>query len=227
MKKDVVIGVLIGLGCCLWVGCASQTPAAVPQPPAVASSDPAPASDGGPEAPLYQEISNEFHESVDTIVAYSGSLEARNPPARHIRPMTAEKQKMRPIARPEDIGPKILYRQALRLYEVRNFEQSREEFRRFLDVFPAHSLSDNARYWIGECYYAQQQYGEATEAFRAVLTGFNRSNKFPDAFFKVGLCYYHLRDYKKAALYWNRLIQRYPDSHAAGLARKRLAGGLS
>ncbi len=90
-------------------------------------------------------------------------------------------------------------------------------------IYPDHSLSDNAQYWIGECYYAEELYREAAIAFRRVLVVFQKSNKHPDAFFKLGLCYFRQDQMEKAAEHWNRLRQLYPESRAAGLARKYLA----
>ncbi len=119
--------------------------------------------------------------------------------------------------------PEALFEAAFYLYHEMDYEKARKAFGAFIDRFPNHRLTDQAQYWIGECYYAQRLYREAGDAYRQVLTRFNTGNKFADAFFKTGLCFHRLNSHRQSEEYWNRLIQRFPHSRAAELARRFMA----
>jgi tol-pal system protein YbgF len=118
--------------------------------------------------------------------------------------------------------PEALFEAAFYLYHEMDYEKAREAFGAFLDQFPNHRLTDQAQYWIGECFYAQRLYREAGDAYRQVLTRFNTGNKFADAFFKTGLCYHRLNAHRRSKEYWNRLIQRFPHSRAAEMALRMM-----
>jgi tol-pal system protein YbgF len=187
------------------------------------SDRPSPATSAPPR---HRALSNAFHRSLSAILADSRAVAARESGADrapHLTPAAPPKPS-RELPRPVREGRAApLYRKALALYKAGDYERSRSGFQEFLERFPRHSLSDNARYWIGECWYAQGQYREAGVAFRAVLVDYNDSNKFPDAFFKLGLCHHLRGDETAARTYWRRLVQRYPETRAAALARRRLS----
>ena len=117
--------------------------------------------------------------------------------------------------------PGDLYRKGFYLYQTRKYDAARKIFQQYLDTY-TDSLSDNAQYWIGECYYMQQKYDSSLAAFEAVLSKFGDSNKLSDTLLKIGLCHHHLANFKKAGENWQLLINRYPKSRAAGFAGKFL-----
>jgi len=119
--------------------------------------------------------------------------------------------------------PEALFEAAFYLYHQKDYEKARNVFGIFVNRFPNHRLTDQAQYWIGECFYAQRLYREAGDAYRQVLSRFNSSNKYADAFFKTGLCFHRLNAHRRSKEYWNRLIQRFPHSRAAELARRFMA----
>lgn len=201
-------------------GCAA--PSAETEPPAPR----APEISRPPAAtPRYREVSEAFHRSLQAILADSravASRESRSASVPHLSP-SAPAKPARNLPRPVREGnPGRFYKKALALYRTGDYERSRNGFLAFLERFPDHSLADNARYWIGECYYAQGLYREAGVSFRRVLVDYDDANKTPDAFFKLGLCYHRRGRAEEARTYWERLVRRYPGSRAAALARKHL-----
>jgi tol-pal system protein YbgF len=102
------------------------------------------------------------------------------------------------------------------------------EFLAFIDHYPTHSLVANARYWIGEAYYAQRDYRQALTEFQKLVDQSAAGQKSPDALLKVGLCFERLSDARRAQLAWQRVVREYPNSEAAARARSLLAGqGMS
>ncbi|MFW6241721.1 MAG: tol-pal system protein YbgF, partial [Thermodesulfobacteriota bacterium] len=174
------------------------------------------------ETPRYREVSESFHRSLFHILNDSRAVAARET-ARHVTPAAPAKPSRGMGRAGHTANPDRMYRKARAFYEGGDFERARAGFEAFVERFPDHSLSDNARYWIGESYYAQEQYREAGVHFRRVLVEHPNGNKVPDAFFKLGLCFHRRGDAEAARTHWEQLVQRYPRSRAAGLARRRLS----
>ncbi|HKJ69703.1 MAG TPA: tol-pal system protein YbgF [bacterium] len=116
---------------------------------------------------------------------------------------------------------KNLYQRAYELYRQKNYQQAIPEFIRVIDARPDGDLSDNAQYWIGECYYGMQNFNRAIVEFEKVFT-FKNSNKDADAQLKLGLCYLNLGQREKAREEFQRLVDFYPNSEYRSVATKYL-----
>ncbi len=123
--------------------------------------------------------------------------------------------------RPGD-PPERLYQEAMALFENRRYDRSREAFARFVREHPGHDLQDNAQYWVGECYFAGEDWDRARTAFKTLLVSFEESNKGPDALVMLGLCELRLNNPQQAGEYWRRVVRRHPDARAAAVARNLL-----
>ena len=118
--------------------------------------------------------------------------------------------------------PQALYDRALKEILNRNVENALPLFIDFVVRYPKHDLTDNAYYWIGECYYSLKKFGLALENFMIVQNNFPESGKTPDALLKMGFSYAELGDKARAKEILTGLVSKYPDSSAADIARKRL-----
>jgi tol-pal system protein YbgF len=118
--------------------------------------------------------------------------------------------------------PQALYDSALKEILNRNAEKALPLFIDFVGRYPKHELTDNAYYWIGECYYSIKKFGLALENFMIVNERFPESGKAADALLKMGYSYVELGDKARAKEILTDLISRYPDSAAADLARKKI-----
>lgn len=117
----------------------------------------------------------------------------------------------------------------LRLYEVAYEDLQRDNYqlalinlRAFLDRYPHTSLADNAQYWIGEAYYVQGQFEVAIDEFRKVIDEHPGEDKEPAAYYKIALSFESLRDSATARRYLEFLIERFPQTREARLAREQL-----
>jgi len=113
------------------------------------------------------------------------------------------------------------YQQALSLFNNRRYREALRLFEELVATDTRHSLSDNAQYWIGECYFALGDYRAAILAFEKVFT-FKQSNKNDYAQYKLGLSYFKLGDKKRARQEFQNLIDNYPNSPLVEKARKYL-----
>jgi tol-pal system protein YbgF len=96
------------------------------------------------------------------------------------------------------------------------------DLQRFLKTWPAGGRADDAQYWLGEAYYRSRNYPAAREAFINLGLHFPESKRLPDALLKLGLIYGETGDPARAREVWQKLIQVYPDTEAAGHAQERL-----
>lgn len=118
--------------------------------------------------------------------------------------------------------PEVLYGEAYKLYENGSFVQSREKFKEYLRLFPNTDKSDNAQFWIGECYYSQKRYEEAILEYEKVIRGYPKGNKIPGALLKQGLAFYELGDKTSSGLLLEKVIKDYPHTNEAKIASRRL-----
>ena len=114
------------------------------------------------------------------------------------------------------------YKEGLRHYRQQDFAGAIEVFEQFLAGNPPPDYVDNALYWLGECHYGLAQYAEAAVYFHKIVEEHPNANKVPDALLKVGLTYQRLNKSDSAIEVMVYLIEAYPDTEAAKVARQRL-----
>lgn len=112
------------------------------------------------------------------------------------------------------------YKAAYAVYNDGRIEEARAAFIAFVDKYPGHAYADNARYWVGECFYDVRDFENARNEFMRVITDYPDGNKVPDAMVKVGLCDQNLGRFDDARNMYDSVILTYPDSDAAGVAVK-------
>lgn len=95
-------------------------------------------------------------------------------------------------------------------------------FQDFLAQYPDGAYAANALYWLGESYYATQNYELAQQQFQALIGRFPDSDKAPGALLKLGLSQYGLRDLDAAEATLADVGKRYPGTDAARTADDRL-----
>ena len=114
------------------------------------------------------------------------------------------------------------YIDALSLYQNGNFMSAIDAFQLLLMNDSSNDYSDNAQYWIGECYYALDDHTRAIEAFRKVFD-FADSNKADAAQLKIGKAYLNSGDRARGYAELEKLIQMFPNSTSINEAKRILA----
>lgn len=103
-----------------------------------------------------------------------------------------------------------------------DFPAASRLFAAFIQQHPDSDLTPNAYYWLGESYYATQNYPIALESFQNLLRRFPDSSKAAGALLKVGYSQYELKQWDQARQTLNRVISAYPGSTEARMAEGRL-----
>ncbi|MDT8440116.1 MAG: tol-pal system protein YbgF [Desulfuromonadales bacterium] len=133
-----------------------------------------------------------------------------------------------PVARPKlpdavttaaDAGggqtPTEIYLQAFGDYASGRYSRAIEGFSNFLRMFPTNSYASNARFWLGDCYFNQQDYAAAIVNFQQGLTDYPQAPRNPDALLKIVMAHLQLGQQDEARQTSDRLRLLYPDSDAA------------
>lgn len=176
------------------------------------------------EAPVYAETpaspppALSADNTMSDSESYSSDLQQNTAQRRPERP--AQSQKRATAA----FGPKAAYDAALSLYYKGQYAQSQEAFSAFMAEHPSSSLTPNALYWKGECLYSLGKFDQAILAFKDVAGKYPKHDKAAAALLKAGYSYAELKDMGNARFYWQLLVDDFPASAPAGLARQRLAG---
>ncbi|MGA1841318.1 MAG: tol-pal system protein YbgF [bacterium] len=122
----------------------------------------------------------------------------------------------------EDLNEESFYNLAYDTFKQGQFDKAREQFSSFLERFPKGKFSDNARFWIGECYYRKNEYEEAILEYERVKNEYPSGDKVPSALFKQALSFLKLDKKEEARIIFENLILHYPQSEQAGMAREQL-----
>ncbi|MCD6353358.1 MAG: tol-pal system protein YbgF [Proteobacteria bacterium] len=120
------------------------------------------------------------------------------------------------------LDPEEIYAEAYNLYKEKRFSPARDSLLKFLNQFPDTEYSDNAQFWVAECYYKEGKYEEAILAYEEVVQKYPQGNKLPDALLKQGLCFQAMGDTISFRILLQRVIETYPKSPQAEIARKEI-----
>ncbi len=145
-----------------------------------------------------------------TVTIEPGSTtEAETPSPPREDPAAVARRLVDPYADSE-ADPRELYREGYGHLLRRDFAAAEKAFRAFLQRYPEHELAGNAQYWIGETYFARNQYKKAADAFLKGYRNYKKGLKAPDSLLKLALSLRALGQKKAACATFAELAARYP-----------------
>ena len=117
-----------------------------------------------------------------------------------------------------------------------NYTLAIAEFRELVRRHPDASQADGAQYWIGESYFsmgraaasagqaekAREALEQSVQEFRKVFVNYPRGRQVPTALYKEALALVELKQVKVAQARLQYLVDNFPQSEEAPLARERL-----
>jgi tol-pal system protein YbgF len=115
-----------------------------------------------------------------------------------------------------------LYKEAYETLHRGDLEGARRKFEGFLKQYPNTELSDNAQFWIGETYYQKKDFERAILEYEKAIVKYPEGDKIPAALFKQALAFQELGDKTNARNLFKRVIEKYPHSEQAEMAKKKL-----
>jgi tol-pal system protein YbgF len=115
-----------------------------------------------------------------------------------------------------------VYDAALNQYQRGTLGAARLGFRQIVDQYGSHELAPEARYYLAEILQREGSLEEAIEAFDEIAQFHPTAPRVPDALYRVGLLHLELGNREEAEQSLERVVNTWPDSMAADLARDEL-----
>ncbi len=115
-----------------------------------------------------------------------------------------------------------LYKDAYETFQKGDLDGGRRKFEAFLKQYPNMELSDNAQFWIGETYFLKKDFEKAILEYEKVIVKYPEGDKVSSALLKQGLAFWELGDKTHARNLLKRVIDRFPQTEQAEIAKKKL-----
>ena len=135
-------------------------------------------------------------------------------PAEYLPARPSQAQEMVTASLQGEGSPTEVYLQAFGDYASGHYQAAVHGFATFLQRFPNNSYASNAQFWLGDCYFNQQQYPLAIQEFKRVLNNYPSAPKSPDALLKIAIAHLQLGEKDEARQAVDTLSHRYPKSTA-------------
>ena len=113
--------------------------------------------------------------------------------------------------------------EALSLFRAGKFPEAGQAFAAFTRQWPKSGYMPSVRFWLGNSQYATRDYKNAIGNFRSVMTNAPMHARAPEAALSIANCQVELKDTKAARKTLEDLLQAYPNSEAAGIAKTKVA----
>ena len=110
---------------------------------------------------------------------------------------------------------------AFKLVRNREYTKAVQGFETFLTQYPQGSYSDNARFWIGQVYFAQAKLVDAEKQFNLLRTEYPESSKMSAAMLKLAEIKVRQEKWEEAKAIYNEIVSKYTGAQQQ-LARKGL-----
>lgn len=117
--------------------------------------------------------------------------------------------------------PQEAYLRAFGDYAAGRYPQAITGLEAFIAANPTGEYAGNAQYWLGDCYFLQQQFALAVAEFRKVTNNYPAATKAPEALLKSASALQALNLHDQAREALETLSSRYPNSMAAQKIRQK------
>src|SRR5215467_12283635 len=177
---------------------------------------------------------DELNQRLDNLSRSSGSSPGGSGPSGRSTPVpTPTPGAPRSSNEP---GAEESYKAAYSDFTKGNYSLAVAEFREFVRRFPDSPKVDSAQYWIGECYFnmgraaasagqterSREALERSVQEFRKVFVNYPNGSQVPTALYKEALALVELKQPKVAQARLQYIVDNFPQSEEAPLARERL-----
>lgn len=119
-------------------------------------------------------------------------------------------------------APDNLYNAALAQYQREQLTTALVAFQNFLQQYGGHERAPDARFYVADILEQQGKTQEALDAFNQIPQLHPSAGRVPDALYRAGLLYLELKKKADARRALEKVVNTYPDSPTAALARAKL-----
>ncbi len=160
-----------------------------------------------------KEVEDKFKKMEDEKLSAEKALKDAEKKKKEEAAAAAKAAKDKEIQMKEKYGKKSakeLYDQAFASIKKQNYKTAQTEFEAFLTLYPKNELAGNAQYWLGESFFARENYQKAAIAFAEGFQNYRNSQKAPDNLFKLGVTMARLKKKDEACIAFKNFTKEYP-----------------
>ncbi len=117
--------------------------------------------------------------------------------------------------------PEVLYEQGWALHRLGRTDEALAAYREVI-AQTGREVAARAQFMIGELLFENQDYAEAVKAFFQVVYGYSFPEWQANAAFEAARCFEAMQRPAQAIQQYRELIDKFPESDKAGLARQRI-----
>jgi tol-pal system protein YbgF len=125
-------------------------------------------------------------------------------------------------AAPTPQQAEAIYREGFDFMNRGEYARARDRFQAFLKAAPSSEFAEGAVYAIAETYYREKDYENAILKYEELVARFPKGRRVPAALLYQGLAFKELGAPKDARALLEKVVQAYPNSTEATLARVEL-----
>ena len=122
----------------------------------------------------------------------------------------------------EQAEEKLLYKNALELFEASRYAEALEVFSEVIISYPDGIYTPDSYFWSGELFLAQELYEDAKLSYAEVFEQFPNHIRSADSLYKLGEIQRIDSEFIEAINYFERVVSLFPDSGAAQLSKKSI-----
>jgi len=117
-----------------------------------------------------------------------------------------------------------LYAEALTQHGRASLAAARIGFREIVDRFPNHELAPDARYYLADILAREGQMDEALRGFLQVGELYPQAPRVPESLYRAAIIHRDRGEAEQARALFTRIVNTWPDSEVAEMARAFLGG---
>jgi tol-pal system protein YbgF len=116
----------------------------------------------------------------------------------------------------------LLYSNGLRDLNGKKYDLAAQEFSDYLKYYGTTDLASNAQFYLGEIFFAQQQYDQAIDAYGKVIDNYPKSFKLAPAHLKRALALISLGEKTSGVSELRMVVKTYPGTDEERRAKSKL-----
>ena len=116
----------------------------------------------------------------------------------------------------------LLYSNGLRDLNGKKYDLASQEFGDYLKYYGNSDLASNAQFYLGEMFFAQQQYEQAIDAYSKVIENYPKSFKLAPAHLKRALALISLGEKSSGVSELRMVVKTYPGTDEERRAKAKL-----
>jgi len=155
-------------------------------------------------------VSHKLDDSIELMARFMQKVEPSSPSAN-----------APPVVKTRTEAEQI-FQSALADYSAANYTLALAGFSEYLNRFPDSEYVCEARFWMAEIYFLEDQLWQARQEFHTLLTSCQTSRRMRTILLRAANCALQLQAEDEAREYLTRLLNQYPDSQEARIAEQLL-----